>query len=160
MTQSFRLPDLGEGVHEAEILAVHVAVGQSIKEGDLILEVETDKAAVEIPSPITGTVSEILAKKGDMARVGDILINFAETADAVSAPAPEADSGNNSGSLRQRNRKQHRRRRRGKPTSRHLPRRRKVLQGNRCRPRRPPAVWPANSASICSWSPPPGPEGW
>jgi pyruvate dehydrogenase E2 component (dihydrolipoamide acetyltransferase) len=89
MTQSFRLPDLGEGVHEAEILAVHVAVGQSIKEGDLILEVETDKAAVEIPSPITGTVREILAKKGDMARVGDILINFAETADAVSTPAPE-----------------------------------------------------------------------
>jgi pyruvate dehydrogenase E2 component (dihydrolipoamide acetyltransferase) len=89
MTQSFRLPDLGEGVHEAEILAVHVAVGQSIKEGELLLEVETDKAAVEIPSPITGTVSEVLAKKGDMAGVGDILINFGETAEAVSAPAPE-----------------------------------------------------------------------
>ncbi len=88
MTQSFRLPDLGEGVHEAEILAVHVAVGQSIKEGDLILEVETDKAAVEIPSPITGTVSEVLAKKGDMAGVGDILINFGETAEAASVAAP------------------------------------------------------------------------
>jgi pyruvate dehydrogenase E2 component (dihydrolipoamide acetyltransferase) len=89
MTQSFRLPDLGEGVHEAEILAVHVAVGQSIKEGDLILEVETDKAAVEIPSPITGTVSEVLAKKGDMAGVGDILINFGEAAGEVSESAPE-----------------------------------------------------------------------
>jgi pyruvate dehydrogenase E2 component (dihydrolipoamide acetyltransferase) len=87
MTQSFRLPDLGEGVHEAEILAVHVTVGQTIKEGDLILEVETDKAAVEIPSPISGTVSEILAKKGDMAGVGDILINFGEKADTATAPA-------------------------------------------------------------------------
>ncbi len=89
MTKSFRLPDLGEGVHEAEILAVHVAVGQSIKEGELILEVETDKAAVEIPSPITGTVSEILAQKGDMAKVGDILITFSEGADKVPAAVPE-----------------------------------------------------------------------
>ncbi len=88
MTQSFRLPDLGEGVHEAEILAVHVTVGQSIKEGDLLLEVETDKAAVEIPSPITGVVSEVLAKKGDMAGVGDILINFGDTVDKVLTEMP------------------------------------------------------------------------
>lgn len=83
MTTSFRLPDLGEGVHEAEILAVAVTAGQSIQEGDLILEVETDKAAVEIPSPITGTVTEIHVAPGDQANVGDILITF----DAGQQPA-------------------------------------------------------------------------
>ena len=51
MSSAFKLPDLGEGIHEGEVLAVPVAVGQEVKEGDLILEVETDKAAVEIPSP-------------------------------------------------------------------------------------------------------------
>ena len=53
MARSFQLPDLGEGVHEGEVLAVHVKPGQEVKEGDIILEVETDKAAVEIPSPFT-----------------------------------------------------------------------------------------------------------
>lgn len=87
MTISFRLPDLGEGVHEAEILAVEVTVGQEVKEGDPILEVETDKAAVEIPSPITGTVSEILVQAGDTARVGDVLITFVTTEERRGEPA-------------------------------------------------------------------------
>ena len=76
MARSFKLPDLGEGVHEGEILAVHVSVGQEIKEGDIILEVETDKAAVEIPSPFTGTVSEVLVKPGDTVKVGDVMMVF------------------------------------------------------------------------------------
>ncbi len=87
MTLSFRLPDLGEGVHEAEILAVHVAVGQSIKEGEPLLDVETDKAAVEIPSPATGVVGEIMVRKGDMARVGDVLLAFV-SAETVSPAEP------------------------------------------------------------------------
>ncbi|MGW8157340.1 MAG: dihydrolipoamide acetyltransferase family protein [Desulfoprunum sp.] len=93
MSKTFRLPDLGEGVGEAEILAVHVTVGQSIREGDLLLEVETDKAAVEIPSPVSGTVDEIRVHKGDMAKVGDILISFADSATAGPAgqPAPAAE---------------------------------------------------------------------
>ncbi|MBB5348232.1 2-oxo acid dehydrogenase subunit E2 [Desulfoprunum benzoelyticum] len=88
MSRTFRLPDLGEGVREAEILAVHVTVGQVIREGDLLLEVETDKAAVEIPSPFSGTVQEIRVRKGDMAKVGAILISFADSATAAaSGPA-------------------------------------------------------------------------
>jgi len=90
MAKTFRLPDLGEGIGEAEILAVHVTVGQSISEGDLLLEVETDKAAVEIPSPISGTIDEIRVHKGDMAKVGDILISFADTATAGAASEPAA----------------------------------------------------------------------
>ena len=78
MTTSFRLPDLGEGVHEAEILSLPVKEGQSVEEGDTILEVETDKAAVEIPSPCTGIIETITVSSGDMARVGDVLIIFRE----------------------------------------------------------------------------------
>jgi len=90
MTSSFRLPDLGEGVHEAEILAVAVTVGQKVQEGELILEVETDKAAVEIPSPVTGTVTELHARVGEIAKVGDVLITFGGEAEDTETPAPRA----------------------------------------------------------------------
>ncbi len=76
MARSFRLPDLGEGIHEGEVVAVRVKVGDAVREGDIILEIETDKATVEIPSPYTGTVVEILAKPGDLIKVGDVMINF------------------------------------------------------------------------------------
>ncbi|MGD8228998.1 MAG: dihydrolipoamide acetyltransferase family protein [Desulfobacteraceae bacterium] len=76
MARSFRLPDLGEGIHEGEVLSILVSVGDEVKEGDPILEVETDKAAVEIPSPYTGTVREILIKEGDIINVGDVLMTF------------------------------------------------------------------------------------
>jgi pyruvate dehydrogenase E2 component (dihydrolipoamide acetyltransferase) len=90
MTTSFRLPDLGEGVHEAEILAIPVASGQAVSEGDIIFEIETDKATVEIPSPITGTVNEILVQVGDLAVVGDVLITF--TIDAEQPPAEDSST--------------------------------------------------------------------
>jgi len=85
MTRAFKLPDLGEGVHEGEVLAVHVSVGQEVKEGDIILEVETDKAAVEIPSPFSGMVAEIRVKAGDTVKVGDVMMTFGngEAAEAV-----------------------------------------------------------------------------
>jgi len=78
MSRSFKLPDLGEGIHEGEILAVPVAVGQEVKEGDIILEVETDKAAVEIPSPFNGRVQEIRVRPGDIVNVGDVMMTFAD----------------------------------------------------------------------------------
>ena len=95
MARSFRLPDLGEGIHEGEVLAVLVSVGDEVKEGDPILEVETDKAAVEIPSPYTGTVREILVKQGDLVKVGDVLMTFVdgeeEEAVEVEKPAEPAE---------------------------------------------------------------------
>ncbi len=91
MSRSFKLPDLGEGVHEGEVLAVHVSVGQEVKEGDIILEVETDKAAVEIPSPFSGTVAQILVKPGDTVKVGDVMMTFGngEAAEAVEVDKQE-----------------------------------------------------------------------
>lgn len=89
MVQTFKLPDLGEGVHEGEVLAVHVRQGQTVNEGDLILTVETDKAAVEIPSPYTGTVVKIRVRPGEIVKVGDVLMDF-ETAAEGAEPAAEA----------------------------------------------------------------------
>jgi pyruvate dehydrogenase E2 component (dihydrolipoamide acetyltransferase) len=83
MTKSFKLPDLGEGIHEGEVLAVLVSVGQEIKEGDVILEVETDKAAVEIPSPYSGKVEDIFVKPGDVVNVGDVMMAFSNGEAAV-----------------------------------------------------------------------------
>jgi pyruvate dehydrogenase E2 component (dihydrolipoamide acetyltransferase) len=113
MLREFKLSDLGEGVHEGEVLVVLVKSGQEVKEGDIILEVETDKAAVEIPSPYTGTVQEILVKPGDLVHVGDVMMAFSnggvaepkgpepekrpapkeEAAAAPAAPQPERRKG-------------------------------------------------------------------
>ena len=101
MARSFKLPDLGEGIHEGEVLAVPVAVGQEVKEGDFILEVETDKAAVEIPSPYTGSVQEIFVKPGDIVNVGDVMMTFSTGAadhkvdveKPIKKPAAPEDTG-------------------------------------------------------------------
>jgi pyruvate dehydrogenase E2 component (dihydrolipoamide acetyltransferase) len=70
----FKLPDIGEGVAEGEILKWMVKEGDSVKEGQPLLEVMTDKVNVQIPTPRTGTVSKILMKEGDLAKVGQTII--------------------------------------------------------------------------------------
>ena len=92
MIKMFRLPDLGEGIHEAEILAIPVNAGQKVQEGDPIIEVETDKAAVEIPSPITGSIEKLHVQPGDIANVGDILISFSLTEEADSPDSEHEDN--------------------------------------------------------------------
>lgn len=89
MTRSFKLPDLGEGIHEGEVLRVFVSQGDRVKEGDPLLEIETDKAAVEIPSPYTGIIREIRVKAGDTVNVGDILVVFSDAEGEEKAEATE-----------------------------------------------------------------------
>jgi len=76
MTFEFKLPDLGEGIQEAEILVVKVSPGQKVTEDEPIFEVETDKAVVEIPSPCTGVVENVNVKVGDIATVGKVMVTF------------------------------------------------------------------------------------
>jgi pyruvate dehydrogenase E2 component (dihydrolipoamide acetyltransferase) len=94
MARNFKLPDLGEGIHEAEIVEVLVSVGDTLEEGDNILVVETDKAAVEIPSPYTGEVLGIEVEKGQLVHVGDLIMSFsggdAEPAAGEDAPEEQA----------------------------------------------------------------------
>ena len=72
----FKLPDIGEGVVEGEVVEWMVSVGDSIKEDDPILSVMTDKATVEIPSPVNGVVSKIIGEPGDILPVGEVCIEF------------------------------------------------------------------------------------
>ena len=76
MAFEFRLPDIGEGIHEGEIVKWFVKAGDTIEEDDILVEVQNDKAVVEIPSPVSGTVEEVLVEEGTVAVVGDILVRI------------------------------------------------------------------------------------
>jgi pyruvate dehydrogenase E2 component (dihydrolipoamide acetyltransferase) len=82
----FLLPDLGEGVHEAELIKWRVKPGQFVKEMDILAEMETDKALVEVPSPWSGTIKELCAKEGEVCNVGNVLVRY----DVAGAAAPAA----------------------------------------------------------------------
>ncbi|MFC0429687.1 dihydrolipoamide acetyltransferase family protein [Kutzneria buriramensis] len=84
--QLFRLPDLGEGLTEAEVLGWKVAVGDTVHVDQVVIEVETAKAAVEVPVPFEGTVLKLFAEAGSVVSVGEPLI-------AVGAAAQAAESG-------------------------------------------------------------------
>lgn len=107
----FKLPELGEGIHEGEIVKWHVQPGQKVEEDQIIVEIQNDKAVVEVPSPVTGTVKEILAEEGKVCVVGETLITF-ETdqvpsqaaSGQASAPPPvmdENEAGNQEGEVEQ-----------------------------------------------------------
>jgi pyruvate dehydrogenase E2 component (dihydrolipoamide acetyltransferase) len=89
MPRQFVLPDLGEGLSEAEIRAVLVHEGDVVKEDAPLLEVETDKAQVEIPSPMSGRVEKIHVQPGQTVKVGAVLVTFAD-ADGGGAPRTAA----------------------------------------------------------------------
>ncbi|KNE20037.1 2-oxo acid dehydrogenase subunit E2 [Virgibacillus pantothenticus] len=119
MAFNFKLPDIGEGIHEGEIVKWFVNEGDEVKEDDVLCEVQNDKAVVEIPSPVDGTVTKLHVEEGTVAVVGDTIITFdaegyesddeeeasadakaeetpaketqAETADAASAEVEEDD---------------------------------------------------------------------
>ena len=74
--REFKLPDVGEGVAEGELLAWHVEPGDRVTEDQVVAEVETDKAVVDVPSPVDGTVRELRAEPGDIVPVGDVLLTF------------------------------------------------------------------------------------
>jgi len=98
--KEFKLPDVGEGVAEGELVTWHVAPGDEVTEDQVLAEVETDKALVDVPSPFNGTVKELLAEEGDVVPVGDVIITIqedgddeeaAEAADAAGSESAESD---------------------------------------------------------------------
>ncbi|WP_446686471.1 biotin/lipoyl-containing protein [Pseudonocardia pini] len=74
MPEIFRMPDVGEGLTEAEIVAWQVAPGDTVVVNQILLEIETAKAVVELPSPYAGTVGELFAGPGDTVNVGEPII--------------------------------------------------------------------------------------
>jgi pyruvate dehydrogenase E2 component (dihydrolipoamide acetyltransferase) len=96
-SKRFKLPDLGEGLQEAEIVEWHAATGDHIAADQVLISVETDKAIVEVPSPRAGTIAKLLGKPGDIIAVGSVLVEFT---DGDEAPATaKAAGGKDSGTV-------------------------------------------------------------
>src|ERR1051326_869341 len=88
MTQltEFKLPELGENISQGDLVRLMVAPGAAVSEGQSVMELETDKAVVEVPSSVTGTVQEIRVKEGDKIKVGQVIFTVENGAGAKAAP--------------------------------------------------------------------------
>ncbi|NEZ42175.1 2-oxo acid dehydrogenase subunit E2 [Paenibacillus alvei] len=96
----YRFPELGEGLHEGEIIKMHIKAGDKVTDDDIIMEVQNDKAIVEVPCPVNGTVLEVLAKDGQVCHMGEVVAIIdaegdipdmpEEAAQEEAAPAPAA----------------------------------------------------------------------
>ncbi|MFD0713489.1 dihydrolipoamide acetyltransferase family protein [Paenibacillus sp. GCM10027626] len=69
----YRFPELGEGLHEGEIVKMHIKPGDNVTDDDIIMEVQNDKAVVEVPSPVNGKVLEVFTKDGQVCRIGEVV---------------------------------------------------------------------------------------
>ncbi len=87
MAYEFKLPDIGEGLHEGEIVKWHVKEGDSIRENQPLVDVLTDKATVEIPSPKTGKIAKLMAQPGQIVKVGQTMVTIAADGEAIAPPA-------------------------------------------------------------------------
>jgi len=92
MAFQFRLPDIGEGLHEAELLRWLVKVGDQVQEDQPLLEVQTDKASVEITSPVSGRVTKLFGNPGDILQVGSVVVEFDGDQAAAMPPDQEAEA--------------------------------------------------------------------
>ena len=90
MATEFKLPDLGENIASGDVVTVFVSEGDVVKPGQALLEVETDKAVIEVPCPPGGRIAQVLVKKGDTVKVGQglVLLDAAGSAAAPAKPAP------------------------------------------------------------------------
>ena len=86
---TFKLPDIGEGIAEAEIVAWHVAVGDRVEEDQNLADMMTDKATVEMESPVAGTVVELAGAVGDQVAIGAALVVIETEGDAAGEPSPK-----------------------------------------------------------------------
>jgi pyruvate dehydrogenase E2 component (dihydrolipoamide acetyltransferase) len=92
MAFEFKFPDIGEGLTEGEIVRWLVKEGDEIKEGQPLVEVETDKALAEIPSPRTGVILKILAKEKEVVKVGRVIVVIGEEGETLAVPPPRPKS--------------------------------------------------------------------
>jgi pyruvate dehydrogenase E2 component (dihydrolipoamide acetyltransferase) len=99
MATEFKLPELGENIETGDLVRLMIKPGASIAEGDPVMELETDKAVVEVPSSVTGTIDEIRVKEGDKLKVGQVIFtveNGAGTKPAAKTEKPAAPPRTNS----------------------------------------------------------------
>nr|WP_280521311.1 dihydrolipoamide acetyltransferase family protein [Paenibacillus mangrovi] len=84
---------MGEGLHEGEIIKMHIKPGDKVTDDDIIMEVQNDKAVVEVPCPVNGTVQEVLTKDGQVCRVGEVVAIIDAEGEVPEQEAPAADHG-------------------------------------------------------------------
>ncbi|WP_166627170.1 dihydrolipoamide acetyltransferase family protein [Jeotgalicoccus sp. S0W5] len=92
MAYEFKLPDIGEGIHEGEIAKWLVAEGDSISEDDVLAEIQNDKAVVEIPSPVDGTISKIHVAEGEVTTVGTTIVTIDDGSEDSGDSSDESES--------------------------------------------------------------------
>ncbi len=96
----FKLPELGENIEQGDLVRLMVAPGAAVSAGQSVMELETDKAVVEVPSSVTGTVQEIKVKEGDKIKVGQVIFTV-DGAEAKAAPAVQAPAASSTPVLQQ-----------------------------------------------------------
>src|ERR1700722_8008522 len=89
MATEFKLPELGENIESGDLVRLMIKPGAKIAEGEPVMELETDKAVVEVPSSVTGTVGEVRVKEGDKLRVGQVIFTVENGASSSTAPIPK-----------------------------------------------------------------------
>jgi pyruvate dehydrogenase E2 component (dihydrolipoamide acetyltransferase) len=99
MTKEFCLPDIGEGIAEAEIVKWLVQEGASVTEDQNLVEIETDKAIVTLPSPHAGTVTKLHGNEGDIIKVGQVLVSFGDGIESSPPPPEKEDPGSVVGTI-------------------------------------------------------------
>src|SRR3954467_6601763 len=87
----FKLPELGENIEQGDLVRLMVAPGAKVDTGQSVMELETDKAVVEVPSSVSGTVQEIRVKEGDKIKVGQVIFTV-DGAEPKASPAPPAQA--------------------------------------------------------------------
>ena len=90
MAFQFKMPDIGEGIAEGEIVKIDIKVGDTIQEDDILFEVQNDKSVEEIPSPVSGKILEVKVQEGTVARVGDVIVVIDDGSGPAEASAPAA----------------------------------------------------------------------
>jgi pyruvate dehydrogenase E2 component (dihydrolipoamide acetyltransferase) len=83
----FKLPELGENIDQGDLVRLMIAPGASVSEGQPVMELETDKAVIEVPSSVSGTISEVRVKEGDKLKVGQVIFTVENGAGAKASPA-------------------------------------------------------------------------
>lgn len=88
----YKMPELGEGLHEGEIVKWHIKPGDTVNEDDILMEVQNDKAVVEVPSPVQGTIKEVKVSEGTVAVIGDVLILIEVEGDVPASVSPAEEA--------------------------------------------------------------------
>src|ERR1700732_2346191 len=92
MATEFKLPELGENIESGDLVRLMISPGATISEGEAVMELETDKAVVEVPSSVSGTIKDVLVKQGEKIKVGQVIFTVENGAGGkrVEARAPNA----------------------------------------------------------------------